>query len=75
MAKKKEIKIEEGLERLEYILSRMEEKDIELMEFFELYEEGVGLLKNIVKQIDNVEKKVQILSQEGGLTDFLGEAE
>ncbi len=75
MAKKKEIKIEEGLERLEYILSRMEEKDIELMESFELYEEGVGLLKNIVKQIDNVEKKVQILSQEGGLTDFLGEAE
>ena len=73
MAKKNEIKIEDGLDRLENILSRMEDKDIELMESFELYEEGIGLLKDVIKQIDTVEKKVQILSKEGGLMDFLEE--
>ena len=43
------------------------------MESFELYEEGIGLLKDVIKQIDTVEKKVQILSKEGGLMDFLEE--
>lgn len=63
MAKK--IKIEEGLERLEEILEKMEKPDTDLSDSFNLYEEGMKLLKSVNKEIDAVEKKVMMLSDDG----------
>lgn len=72
MSKDKNISIEEGLERLDQILEKMEEKDTELSESFDLYEEGMKLLRNINSQIDEVEKKVMVLTKEG-LSEFEAE--
>lgn len=68
MAKK--IKIEEGLERLEEILEKMEKPDTDLSDSFNLYEEGMKLLKSVNKEIDAVEKKVMMLSDDGELEEL-----
>lgn len=68
MAKK--IKIEEGLERLENILDKMEKPDTDLSDSFALYEEGIKLLKAVNKEIDAVEKKVMMLSDDGDLEEL-----
>lgn len=70
-----DIKIEDGLERLDEILLKMEEKDVNLSESFELYEEGMRLLNNLNNQIEEVEKKVMLLSDNGELTEFDGNEE
>lgn len=68
MAKK--IKIEDGLERLEEILEKMEKPDTALSESFSLYEEGMKLLKSVNNEIDAVEKKVMMLSDSGDLEEL-----
>lgn len=70
MGRKKKFNIEEGLERLDEILERMEEQNTELSESFELYEEGMKLLKSVNEQIDEVEQKVMIISNNGDLEEF-----
>lgn len=62
--------IEEGISRLEDILRDMEEPDIELVRSFSLFEEGMRLLKDVNEQIDAVEKKVYILSEDKNLREF-----
>lgn len=68
MAKK--IKIEEGLTRLEEILSEMGNTDTDLSDSFKLYEEGMKLLKAVNEEIDGVEKKVMVLSGDGKLDEL-----
>lgn len=71
MSKKEEkIGIDEGLNRLDMILKRMEEPNIELAKSFELYEEGIILLKNVNEEIEKMEGKIQALSKEGIVMPF-----
>lgn len=71
MSKKEEkIGIDEGLNRLDMILKRMEEPNIELAKSFELYEEGITLLKNVNEEIEKMEGKIQALSKEGIVMPF-----
>ena len=72
MAKKEEMSIEEGFEKLEGLIEGLEDPSVELEESFELYEQGVKLLKDLNGRIDAVEKKVQMLKEDGSLTDFDG---
>ena len=62
--------LEENFEKLEELISRMENKEIGLEESFQLYEQGMKLLKQCNEQIDRVEKKVQILNQNGETDEF-----
>lgn len=66
----KKIKIEEGLEHLEEILEKMEKPDTALSESFDLYEEGMKLLKAVYREIDTFEKKVMMLSDDGKLEEL-----
>ena len=68
MAEKKELTIEESLERLEDIVNKMEDPDISLEDSFQYYETGIKELKECSEKIDLVEKKVMKLTEDGSLT-------
>ena len=62
MAKaKKEGGFEQGLNRLEEIVARLEDEDLELEESLALFEEGVKLAEACGQRLDAAEKKVTLL--------------
>ena len=68
MAKKKEeLTLEEAFNKLETVISKMENQDVPLEESFQLYSEGMGLLKDVNDRIDRVEKQVQKMQADGSL--------
>ena len=68
MAKKKEeLTLEEAFNKLETVISKMENEDVPLEESFQLYREGMGLLKDVNDRIDRVEKQVQKMQADGSL--------
>lgn len=62
MEEKKELSIEESFDKLEGILQEMEREDTGLEKSFQLYEEGMKLLKGAEESIDRVEKQIRVLS-------------
>ncbi|MBU3841270.1 MAG: exodeoxyribonuclease VII small subunit [Candidatus Ruminococcus intestinipullorum] len=65
-----EHRLEELFERIEKVAGKMEDVDVSLEESFELYHEGMKLLKQCNEIIDAVEKKVQILDENGETHEF-----
>lgn len=61
--------LEEGFQALEEVIASLNRDDISLEDAFASYSKGMELLKNCNAQIDLVEKKVAILSGEGGSDD------
>lgn len=75
MAEKKrqdmeELTLEEGFEKLDEILAALESREITLEDSFSTYAKGMELLKKCNDKIDMVEKKVQLINEEGELSDF-----
>jgi exodeoxyribonuclease VII small subunit len=68
VAKKNE-KFEEALQKLETIVSKMEEGDLTLEEALKAFEEGVKLAKFCSSKLDEAERRVEKLmrTQEGKL--------
>lgn len=60
---KSEIKFEAALERLEDIVSKLEEGSLSLDEALKSYEEGVKLARVCTKQLNEAEKKIEILTK------------
>ncbi len=60
---KKEIKFEAALKRLEEIVSKLEEGDLELEKSIELFEEGIRMAKGCQKKLDEAEKKIERLTK------------
>ena len=54
---------EQGLERLEQIVSLLERGEVPLDESLALYEEGAGLIRRCNAALDQAEKRVSILLQ------------
>ncbi|MCI7062086.1 MAG: exodeoxyribonuclease VII small subunit [Lachnospiraceae bacterium] len=63
MAKK--ISLEESFQKLETIITEMEDGDMTLEDSFKKYEEGMKLIKNCSDSIDRVEKKLIVLENGG----------
>lgn len=61
----KSLSIEETLKELEVIIEKMEDRDRSLEDTFALYEAGMKMVKNCSEKIEKVEKKIEILSEEG----------
>ena len=59
MAKKS---FEEMVERLNQIVSELEQGEIKLDEMIKLYEEGSKLIDDSLAKLDDVEKKISLLS-------------
>ncbi len=74
MAKKQKEKLslEETLDRLDETIAILQSEDTTLEESFELYKKGMDYVRECKETIDQVEKKVLVLNQEGMLNE-LGE--
>lgn len=62
------IRFEDGIEKLEQIVSRLEKGDMPLEESFKAYEEGVGLGKALKEILDEGDARIRVLKEntEGG---------
>jgi exodeoxyribonuclease VII small subunit len=63
VAKKKE-KFEEALQKLEAIVTQMEEADLPLEETLKAFEEGVRLARYCASKLDEAERKVEKLMRD-----------
>lgn len=63
MARKKE-KFEEALQKLETIVTQMEEGDLPLEETLKAFEEGVRLARFCARKLDEAERKVEKLMRD-----------
>lgn len=57
-------KFEERLERLESLTDSIKDSDISLEDALALFEEGIKLAKNLEKDLDKIEGKIQILMKQ-----------
>ena len=62
--------LEELFGSLETVIRQMEEADTSLEDSFELYNKGMTLLKKCSQTIDEVEKKVLVLDEDGETYEF-----
>lgn len=58
--------IEETFRELEEIVEKMENGDSSLEESFASYETGMKLVKECSLRLDNVEKQIMVLAEDGG---------
>lgn len=56
-----EEKFENSLKRLESIVAKMEKGELPLGESVKLFEEGIKLTRALTKQLEEAERKVEIL--------------
>ena len=62
--------LENAFEELEAIIEKMNDREVSLDDSFALYKKGTKLLKYGKEQLDMVEKKMLVLSEEGELHEF-----
>lgn len=62
--------LEETFVQLEETVAALEQEDISLEESFRIYKEGMELLKKCNQAIDQVEKKVLVLNEDGETHEF-----
>ena len=59
-------KFEDSLKKLEDIVQKLEEGDLALDESLKLFEEGIKLSRLCTKQLEEAERKVEILLKDEG---------
>lgn len=64
MSEKKELTIEEGFENLNDILKQMDDKNVPLEKSFELYNQGINIVKDLNERLAAVEGKLTIINEE-----------
>ena len=72
MAKRKieKFTLEEALGKLDETIAMLQSEEVSLEEAFRLYKEGMDYVKICSETIDQVEKKVLMLNQEGKLDEL-----
>ena len=70
MSEKKKENLEEMFKDLEELIGKMENEEITLEQTFDLYNNGMELLKKCNLYIDEVEKKVLVLDENGETDEF-----
>lgn len=63
------MKFEDRLKELEGIVERLEDGELPLEEALGLFEKGVGFVRELTKQLDDVEQRLEVLARnaEGAL--------
>lgn len=67
---KKDVSLEETFEQIEMIIQQLESPEVTLDDSFRLYQSGIEKLKTCNALLDHVEKKMQVIQENGELTDF-----
>ena len=71
MAKREEkLSLEQILEQLDGTIEKLQSGEVSLEESFELYKKGMDYVKLCSETIEQVEKKVLMLNQEGTLDEL-----
>ena len=70
MSEKKKENLEEMFKDLEELIGKMENEEFTLEQTFDLYNNGMELLKKCNLSIDEVEKKVLVLDENGETDEF-----
>ena len=70
MSEKKKENLEEMFKDLEELIGKMENEEITLEQTFDLSNNGMELLKKCNLSIDEVEKKVLVLDENGETDEF-----
>ena len=70
MSEKKKENLEEMFKDLEELIGKMENEEITLEQTFDLYNNGMELLKKCNLSIDEVEKKVLVIDENGETDEF-----
>ena len=71
MAKKEDkLSLEQILEQLDGTIEKLQSGEVSLEESFELYKKGMDYVKLCSETIEQVEKKVLMLNQEGTLDEL-----
>ncbi len=68
--KGEEQSLEELFIQLESVIQKMEGEDVSLEDSFRLYHTGMDALKKCSARLEEVEKKMLILDEEGGTHEF-----
>ncbi len=70
MNNEKTVSLEERFEHIEEIIGEMENGDISLDQSFELYKNGLEEIKAANSMLDDMEKAMLILNEDGSLEEF-----
>ena len=70
MTQEETLNLEEGFLQLEKAVEQLQREDISLEESFEVYKQGMELLKKCNDAIEQVEKKVLVINEKGELDEF-----
>ena len=62
--------IEDAFVELDGIVEQLERADVSLEESFLIYQTGMKLLKECSEKIDTVEKRMLMMNEDGGLSEF-----
>lgn len=62
--------LEQKFQALEEVIEKLEGEDVTLEQSFDLYNKGMTLLMNCTRMIDEVEKKVLVLDENGETHEF-----
>lgn len=70
MNNEKTVSLEERFAHIEEIIGEMENGDISLDQSFELYKNGLEEIKAANSMLDDMEKAMLILNEDGSLEEF-----
>ena len=70
MSDNKNISLEERFEHIEEIIDKMEAADVSLDASFELYKNGLEEIKAANALLDDMEKAMLVLNEDGNLEEF-----
>ena len=65
-SEEQELPFETALERLEAVVDRLEQGDLDLETALSTFEEGVALSKRCGLQLEAAERRIEVLTREGG---------
>ncbi|MBU9738952.1 exodeoxyribonuclease VII small subunit [Diplocloster agilis] len=68
--KQEEKTLEEAFGELNGMIEQLEDSQVSLENSFQIYQEGMKLLKYCNDKIDTVEKKMLVINEDGGLDEF-----
>lgn len=69
-ADEKEMRLEEAFGTIEELLTKLNDREVSLEESFQLYQQGMKLVKQCNAQIDRVEKQMLQIDEEGQVHEF-----
>ena len=70
MSSAKPVSLEERFEHIEEIIEKMETGDITLDKSFELYKNGLEEIKAANAMLDDIEKAMLVMNEDGSLEEF-----